>query len=66
MKQALNHLSKSDQEILNLRFYQGKQYKEIQAHYLEIASVSIKVPTLRKRESRAIERLQAKFLELYN
>lgn len=65
VKQALSHLSDSDQEILSLRFYQGKKYKEIQAHYLEIAGVSVKVPTLRKRESRAIERLQSKFLELY-
>lgn len=65
VKQALGYLSDSDQEILELRFYQGKKYKEIQAHYLEIADVCIKVPTLRKRESRAIERLQAKFLELY-
>lgn len=65
VKQALSCLSDSDQEILSLRFYQGKKYKEIQSHYLEIAGVSIKIPTLRKRESRAIERLQAKFLELY-
>ena len=65
VKQALSYLSDSDQEIIELRFYQGKKYKEIQAHYLEIAGVSIKVPTLRKRESRAIERLQAQFLELY-
>jgi RNA polymerase sigma factor (sigma-70 family) len=65
VKQALSYLSDSDQEILNLRFYQGKKYKEIQMHYLELAGVSVTVPALRKRESRAIERLQTKFLELY-
>jgi len=65
ISQALTHLSDSDQEILKLRFYQGKKYRDIQMHYLDTVGVSVKIPTLRKRESRAIERLQTKFLELY-
>lgn len=65
LERALPLLSQEDQDILELRFYQGRSYKDIQQHYLEIAGVSIKVPALRKRESRALQRLRAKFWETY-
>lgn len=65
LRKALERLSEEDQEILDLRFYQGKQFKEIKQYYLEEAGISVKVPTLRKRESRARQRLRDKFQELY-
>ena len=62
---AFKRLSQEDQDILGLRFYQGRKYKDIQRHYLNETSTLIKVPTLRKRESRALQRLRAKFEEEY-
>ena len=58
-------LSKEDREILDLRFYRGFSYKEIQQHYLELTGSSIKIPALRQRESRAVRRLRKKFWEYY-
>lgn len=66
LAKAFKQLSDEDQEILGLRFYQGRQYKDIQRHYLNETSTLIKVPTLRKRESRALQRLRAKFEEEYH
>ena len=65
LARAFSLLSKEEQEILNLRFYQGRKYKDIQQYYLEEASVFVKAPTLRKRESRAIQKLHKKFREEY-
>jgi len=66
LAQAFSQLSKEDQKILNLRFYQGKHYKEIQKYYLGKTNTPVKVPALRKRESRALKRLREKFQEEYN
>ena len=65
LDKAFKRLSKEDREILGLRFYQGKQYKDIQRLYLNKTSTLIKVPTLRKRESRALKRLREFFEEEY-
>ncbi|NEZ54124.1 RNA polymerase sigma factor [Adonisia turfae] len=65
LEAVLPFLSKEDQEILDLRFYRGFSYKEIQQHYLEVAEVFIKIPALRQRESRALRRLREKFWENY-
>ncbi|NEZ54126.1 sigma-70 family RNA polymerase sigma factor [Leptolyngbyaceae cyanobacterium CCMR0081] len=62
VRSALSCLSKTDQEIIALRFYWGLSYKEIQHYYLEVAQLSIKIPTLRKRESRAVRRLREMLL----
>lgn len=63
--QAIMLLSPDDQEILRLRFIKAMPYKDIQAHYLRETGVSIKEPTLRKRESRAVAKLRFKFKEIY-
>ena len=63
--QAYSKLSEEDQKILDLRFYQGLPYKEIQQQYLTTSGRSVKIPTLRKRESRALQRLRVKFQEEY-
>ena len=54
----LRQLSEEDQEILKLRFHENMKYKDIQQHLLDEYGTLIKVSTLRKRESRAIERLR--------
>lgn len=63
--EAVTLLSPEDQAILRLRFVEDMRYKDIQAYYLKINNVSVKTATLRKRESRAVERLKIKFKEIY-
>jgi DNA-directed RNA polymerase specialized sigma24 family protein len=58
-------LSTEDQEILRLRFVEEMCYGEIQAYYFEKVGIFVAAPTLRKRESRAVDRLKAKFAEIY-
>jgi RNA polymerase sigma factor (sigma-70 family) len=65
LKQVLSFLSKEDQQILDLKFYQGLSYKEIQQFYLDSLGKSIQIPALRQRESRALQRLRKQFLEKY-
>lgn len=66
---ALNRLSKADQALIRMKFLHRKTYEQIRQHYKYIAaSEEVVVPsvqTLRKRESRALERLRKIFLELY-
>lgn len=66
---ALNQLSKADQALIRMKFLHRKTYEQIRQHYKYIAaSEEVVVPsvqTLRKRESRALERLRKIFLELY-
>lgn len=52
-------LSTEDQEILDLRFIQHLSYKEIKDHFL-LKGENINVNALRKRTSRALERLREK------
>lgn len=66
LSKAFLKLSKGDQEILNLRFYEGKNYKEIREYYIGKTSKIVKETALRKRESRALSRLRAKFREQYD
>ena len=63
--EALQLLSSDDRCILRLRFIEEMSYKDIQTRYLKTKCVSVKVPTLRKRESRAVARLKTKFKEIY-
>lgn len=61
---AFELLSSEDQEILRLRFIEEMRYKDIQAYYQKVKNVSVKVPTLRKRESRAVARLKKQFAKV--
>lgn len=63
--QAVQLLSLEDQDILRLRYIEEMSYKDIQAHYLETTGVFVKLATLRKRESRAVQRLKTRFREIY-
>jgi DNA-directed RNA polymerase specialized sigma24 family protein len=65
LQQAYERLSSSDQDIIYQRFYLGKTYKQVQATYVRMNGQIIEASTLRKRESRALERLKAIFLDLY-
>ena len=60
---SMAELSDSDRNILERRFHQNKRYKEIQADLVKEGEGKIAIPTLRKRESRALKRLKAKFME---
>lgn len=62
VKKALAKLSDNDRQILRLRFDENLSYKEIQEQ-LCISGEAVKVPALRKRESRALARLKARFQE---
>lgn len=62
---AFTQLSKEDQKILNLRFYEGMDYRDIQRYYFGKTGIEVKIPTLRQRESRALKRLRAKFQKTY-
>jgi RNA polymerase sigma factor (sigma-70 family) len=61
---ALRSLSSSDQQIIRLRFFEGKTYEQIQ-HYYELQEEVITIPALRKRESRALKRLRVEFFAIY-
>ena len=65
LKSTLDLLPEEDQKILDLKFYQGLSYKDIQQHYIDSEGQSIKITTLRQRESRALQRLRKQFLEKY-
>lgn len=62
--EALRSLSASDQQIIRLRFFEGRTYEQIQ-HYYELQEEVITIPALRKRESRALKRLRVKFFAIY-
>lgn len=62
--EAFKLLSPEDQEILRLRFIEDMRYKDIQAYFQKAKNVFVKVPTLRKRESRAVERLKQQFAKV--
>lgn len=64
LRQAMEKLSKSDQEMLQYRFQNGLRYKEIQDYLLTESGKKISIPALRKRESRALKRLREMFLEI--
>lgn len=64
LRQALECLDADDRFIIKLRF-EGKNFREIQTYYYELKGEEIEEATLRKRASRAMERLRLKFVELY-
>lgn len=66
LEAAFAKLSEEDKQILQLRFYKGMQYKEIQKYYFRKTGIEVKIPTLRQRESRALKRLRERFQEAYN
>jgi RNA polymerase sigma factor (sigma-70 family) len=64
---ALNRLSREDQEIIRMKFIHRKTYDQIRHHY-KLMAEDAQVPSvqaLRKRESRALKRLRAIFLNIY-
>lgn len=63
---AMNSLSSGDQEILMLRHIQGMKYQEIKEYYAYKENKSVSLIALRKRESRALERLKKQFNSDYN
>jgi RNA polymerase sigma factor (sigma-70 family) len=65
LKSKLPLLSEEDQKILDLKFYLGLSYKDIQRHYMDSEGQFIKIPALRQRESRALQRLRKQFSEKY-
>lgn len=65
LEKAFLQLSENEQEILNLRFYEGRKYREIQEYYVGKTGMKVKEATLRQRESRALKRLRVKFQEEY-
>jgi RNA polymerase sigma factor (sigma-70 family) len=62
---AMKQLSCGDREIIQLR-YSGKSYEQIQKHLEYAENQPISIPALRKRESRAVERLKTEFFKIYN
>lgn len=64
---ALNRLSREDQALIRMKFLQGKTYEQIRQHYALLANDGRvpSIPALRKRESRALQRLRQIFLEIY-
>lgn len=58
VKKAMQLLPKADREILELKYYGGKTYQEMQELFLARYGTKIHLPTLRKRESRAVQRLR--------
>jgi DNA-directed RNA polymerase specialized sigma24 family protein len=64
--ESIKLLSSEDQVILNLRFTQGMHYNEIQKYYHTEMGVHVELSALRKRESRAVQRLKKKFEEVYD
>lgn len=65
LRSTLSLLSDEDQKILDLKFYQGLSYKDIQQHYIDSEGQCIKIAALRQRESRALQRLRKYFSEKY-
>jgi RNA polymerase sigma factor (sigma-70 family) len=69
LEKALNKLSKEDQALIRMKFLQRKTYEQIRQHYKYIAEGEDKqaptVQALRKRESRALQRLKQHFFSLY-
>ncbi|MEL7124097.1 MAG: sigma-70 family RNA polymerase sigma factor [Bacteroidota bacterium] len=67
LDKALKALSREDQVLIRMKFLRNKTYDQIQYHY-KLASEGDPVPsivTLRKRVSRALEKLKFSFFELY-
>ncbi|WP_017298749.1 sigma-70 family RNA polymerase sigma factor [Nodosilinea nodulosa] len=69
LEKALNELSEEDQVLIRMKFLQRKTYEQIRQHYKYIAEGEGKtapsVQALRKRESRALQRLKKHFFDLY-
>ena len=66
LDRATSLLSEADQEILKLRFHKDLTYKDIQELYFYKDGVSVSLPALRKRESRALQRLRSEFRKIYD
>jgi RNA polymerase sigma factor (sigma-70 family) len=67
LEAALNRLTSQDQALIRMRFLQRQSYGQIRRHY-ELTAPGQPAPseqTLRKRESRALQRLRLVFFELY-
>jgi len=62
--EALSSLSPKDRELITLRFFESKTYEQIQ-HYYELQEEVVSITALRKRESRALKRLRAKFSSIH-
>lgn len=65
LQEAYQQLPILDREIIHLRFFSGKTYKQIQRTYELLNGQLIQEATLRKREARALKRLEKIFLKLY-
>lgn len=65
LEAALERLSPDDRGMIRLRFIHGKNYKQIQYHY-KLQGQGVSIQALRKRESRALQRLKEYFFDLYD
>ena len=66
LDEALEFLSEDDRRLIFLRFFEGKKYEEIQQDLLIYYDQKVSLPALRKRESRALQKLKQCFFTLYD
>lgn len=62
---AMKRLSKEDRRLIEMRFFESKQYDEIRYIYLSQDGKDISLVALRQRECRALKRLRQHFLVFY-
>lgn len=67
LQQALERLPESDRSLIKQRFYQGKTYKQVRETLKRESEEEKIIPlaTLRKRESRALQKLKKIFMKMY-
>lgn len=64
---ALAELPLADQQLLRMKFWENKTYKQIQYHHKLMSENDAvpSIPALRKRESRALKKLREIFFKIY-
>ena len=66
LDKALELLSEDDRRLIFLRFFERKRYEDIQQDLLIYYDEEVSLQALRKRESRALQRLKQYFFTLYD
>lgn len=65
LQEAFQELSEEERFIINLRFQEGRTYEQIQKHYETRDNQLMALSTLRKKESRALNKLKNIFFRVY-
>lgn len=65
LDEAMQSLSEADRLIIRLKFFEDMKYEDIKTHLSYFQNEDISVAALRKRLSRAVDRLRENFLVLY-